>query len=280
MDKLLIIDGSNLLFQIFFGMPARIVNSQGKAIQGTLGFVGALLKIIRKVEPTHIVVVFDGEHENHRCEIDADYKANRIDYSTVNEEENPFSQLPDVYKALDYLGINYIETTNCEADDMITSYALSFCDDTNIVISSFDSDFFQLISEHISVLRYRGEKTTICSSQYIMDKYGVYPDQYAYFKSLVGDTADNIKGAEKIGIKTAASLLRAFGTLENIINNVENIDKSSIKKSIVENTDRIRKNYELIKLEKNQLLPYDKCDLELLNINKTTTEVLKEIGIK
>lgn len=280
MDKLLIIDGSNLLFQMFFGMPARIVNSQGKAIQGTLGFVGALLKIIRKVEPTHILAVFDGEHENRRCEIDADYKANRIDYSMVNETENPFSQLPDVYKALDYLGINHIETTNCEADDLITGYALSFCDDTDIVISSFDSDFFQLISERISILRYRGEKTMICSSQYMIDKYGIYPNQYAYFKSLVGDTADNIKGAEKIGIKTAASLLRTFGTLENIIKNAERINKPSIKKSITENTDRIRKNYELIKLERNQIIQYDKCDLEFMNTNKTTTEVLKGIGIK
>ncbi|MDE6639366.1 MAG: flap endonuclease [Acetatifactor sp.] len=280
MDKLLIIDGSNLLFQMFYGMPARIVNSEGKAIQGTLGFVGALLKIIRKVEPTHILAVFDGEHENSRCEIDADYKANRIDYSMVSEEENPFSQLPDVYKALDYLGINYIETTNCEADDMITSYALSFCDDTDIVISSFDSDFFQLISEHVSILRYRGEKTMICSSQYIIDKYGIYPDQYAYFKSLVGDTADNIKGAQKIGIKTAALLLRTFGSLENIIGNAEKIDKPSIKKSIVENTDRIRKNFELIKLRNNQLLPYDKCDLEFMNTGKTTTEVLRGIGVK
>ena len=280
MDKLLIVEGSNLLFQMFFGMPARIVNSQGKAIQGTLGFVGALLKIIRNVEPTHILAVFDGEHENSRCEIDADYKANRIDYSMVDEEENPFSQLPDVYKALDYLGINYIETTDCEADDMITSYALSFCDNTNVIISSFDSDFFQLISERVSILRYRGDKTMICSSQYIIDKYGIFPDQYAYFKSLVGDTADNIKGAEKIGIKTAALLLRKFETLENIIGNAENIDKPSIKKSIIENTDRIRKNYELIKLENNQLLPYDKCDLKFMNISKTTTEVLKGIGIK
>lgn len=280
MDKLLIIDGSNLLFQMFYGMSARIVNSEGKAIQGTLGFVGALLKIIRKVEPTHILAVFDGEHENSRCEIDADYKANRIDYSRVSEEENPFSQLPDVYKALDYLGINYIETTNCEADDMITSYALSFCEDTDIVISSFDSDFFQLIGERVSILRYRGEKTMICSSQYIIEKYGIYPDQYAYFKSMVGDTADNIKGAQKIGIKTAASLLRTFGTLENIISNADNIDKPSIKKSILENTDRIRKNYELIKLRNNQLLPYDKCDLELMNTSKTTTEVLRGIGVK
>lgn len=93
MNRLLIIDGSNLLFQMFFGMPARIVNEKGKPIQGTLGFVGALLKIIRKTEPAYVAAIFDGEHENIRSALDADYKANRVDYSAVPEEENPFSQL-------------------------------------------------------------------------------------------------------------------------------------------------------------------------------------------
>lgn len=107
MNRLLIVDGSNLLFQMFFGMPARIVNEQRQVIQGILGFVGALLKITRRTEPTHIVVLFDGEHENERSTLDSDYKANRVDYSETPEEETPFSQLLDVYAALDYLGIKY-----------------------------------------------------------------------------------------------------------------------------------------------------------------------------
>ena len=74
MNKLLIVDGHNLLFQMFFGMPSRIINKDGKAIQGTLGFVGALLKIVRLTEPTHIVALFDGEHENERAALNAEYK--------------------------------------------------------------------------------------------------------------------------------------------------------------------------------------------------------------
>ena len=105
MNKLLLVDGSNLLFQMFFGMPARILNRSGKAIHGTIGFVGALLKIIRMTNPTHIAVLFDGEHENERKTLNGDYKANRIDYSEVPEAENPFSQLPDIYAALDRLGV-------------------------------------------------------------------------------------------------------------------------------------------------------------------------------
>lgn len=280
MDRLLLIDGSNLLFQMFFGMPARIVGSEGKAIQGTLGFVGAMRKIIRMVEPTHMLVIFDGEHENSRCEIDVDYKANRMDYSAVSEEENPFSQLPDVYQALTYLDIKYIETTDCEADDMIASYAYSYQADMSVVISSFDSDFFQLIGERVSVLRYRGEKTVVCTPRYLTEKFGIAPEQYADFKSLVGDTADNIRGAEKVGAKTAALLLQTFGTLENTIRNAERIDKPCIKKSILENAERLSKNYELIKLKNEQPLPYDKCELMFEDIGQTTTEVLQGIGLK
>ncbi len=97
MSKLLIIDGSNLLFQMFFGMPSRIFSKDGKAIQGTLGFVGALIKIIKMTNPTHLVILFDSEQKNVRTEINANYKANRIDYSTVPNEQNPFSQIKRDY---------------------------------------------------------------------------------------------------------------------------------------------------------------------------------------
>lgn len=280
MNKLLIVDGSNLLFQMFFGMPARIVNEQGKAIQGTLGFVGALLKIIRKTEPTHIVVLFDGEHENDRSTLDSDYKANRVDYSETPEEETPFSQLPDVYAALDYLGIKHTETIACETDDLIAGYALTYGQDNEIIISSFDSDFFQLITDKVSVLRYRGDNTVICTPEYVKDKFSITPLLYADFKSLTGDDSDNIKGADKVGPKTAALLLNEFGTLENIITNADGIKKPSIKQSIIKNAEKLRTNYKIIKLDNSAQLPFAMNEL-VYNFNGiTTSEVLKEIGLK
>ncbi len=193
MNRLLIVDGSNLLFQMFFGMPARIVNEQGKAIQGTLGFVGALLKIIRKTEPTHIAVLFDGEHENDRSILDSDYKANRVDYSEAPEEETPFSQLPDVYAALDYLGIKHTETITCETDDVIAGYAFTYGQDNEIVISSFDSDFFQLITDKVSVLRYRGDNTVICTPEYIKEKcsINIYSFVLAFAKSKSSNSKED-----------------------------------------------------------------------------------------
>lgn len=280
MKKLLLVDGSNLLFQMFFGMPARIVNEQGKAIQGTLGFVGALLKIIRGTSPTHIAVLFDGEHENDRSALDPEYKANRIDYSEVSEDETPFSQLPDVYAALDYLQIKHAETTVCETDDWIAAYTLTYGYENEIIISSFDSDFFQLITDKVSVLRYRGDKTVICTPDYIKNKFGIESAQYADFKSLTGDVSDNIKGADKVGPKTAASLINEFGDLKGILENTENIKRASIKESISRNAERLRLNYKMIKLDNTASLPFTFSELAYEYRGITTNEVLKGIGLK
>lgn len=280
MNRFLIVDGSNLLFQMFFGMPARIVNEQGKAIQGTLGFVGALLKIIRRIEPTHLVVLFDGEHENSRTALDADYKANRPDYNERPEEEVPFSQLPDICAALDYLGIRHTETTSCEADDVIAGYALTVSQENEIIISSMDSDFFQLITERVSVLRYRGESTVLCTPDYIKKRFGITPSQYADFKALTGDAADNIKGADKVGVKTAALLLNEFGSLENILANTENIKKPSVRESVLRNTERLRRNDKLIRLDNRAPLPFALPELKYEDKGITTNEVLKGIGLK
>ncbi|MBO5089606.1 MAG: flap endonuclease [Clostridia bacterium] len=280
MNKLLIVDGHNLLFQMFFGMPARIVNKDGKAIQGTLGFTGALLKIIKMTKPTHVVVLFDGESHNSRNELDESYKANRVDYDSVPEEENPFTQLNDVYKALDFLGIKHCETTVCETDDVIAAYALKCGIDNEIIISSFDSDFFQLITENVKVLRYRGEGSLIYDIEAFKAKFGIMPELYADYKSLTGDTADNIKGADKIGPKTAAALVNEFGALENIILKAEKITKPSVKKSVIENTDRLRLNYKLIKLCDCAALPFSLEELEYTYNGTTTNEVLIGIGLK
>lgn len=280
MTRLLIVDGSNLLFQMFFGMPSRITNSEGKAIQGVLGFVGALLKIIRRTGPTHIAVLFDGEHGNERTELNADYKANRVDYSQIPEEDSPFSQLPDVYAALDYMGIKHTETTVCETDDWIAGYVHTYGENTEIIVASFDSDFFQLITENVSILRYRGDNTVICTPESVIERFGIKPSQYADFKSLTGDASDNIKGADKVGPKTASMLLCEFGNLENVLLNAETIKKTSIRESIIRNADRLRTNYKLIKLEGTVSLPFDMEELPYTYDGITTGEVLKGIGVQ
>ena len=280
MEKLLLVDGSNLLFQMFYGMPARILNAQGKPIQGTLGFVGALLKIIRKVQPTHVAVLFDGECHNDRTDIDENYKANREDFSQMAEEDTPFSQMPDIYRALDYLGICHAETTTCETDDWMAAYCKKYGQKAEIVVASQDSDFFQLISENVTVLRYRGDNSVLCDAQYIQEKLGIVPGRYADFKSLTGDNADNIKGADKVGPKTAAWLLQEFGDLESIITRAEEIQKPSIRASVMQNAERLRTNYKLIRLTGNVEIPFVLDKLTYQYNGVTTTQVLTAIGLR
>jgi len=280
MEKLLLVDGSNLLFQMFYGMPARIVSRDGKAIQGTLGFVGALLKILRRVQPDYVAVIFDGEYTSYRMELDDNYKANRMDYSKIQEEETPFSQLPDIFRGLKQLEISYWETTACEADDILAGYALTYGKRMDIVIVSQDSDLFQLVGEHVRIFRYRGEKSVLCDDAYIREKYGIEPKQYAAFKSLTGDPSDNIRGVDKIGPKTASALLKQFGSLDRLLVEYDSITKPSIRASIQQNAERIQKNYQLICLTGHEKLPFLLNSLRYRDKGFTTTQVLQQIGLK
>ena len=279
MRRLLIVDGSNLLFQMFYGMPARIMGRTGRPVQGTVGFVGALLKMIRMVRPTHVAVLFDGESENERVSLDADYKANRPDYSEMPEDEVPFSQLPDIYAALDELGIKHAETTVCETDDWVAAYAMSpdiVCD---IVISSFDSDFFQLITDRVSVLRYRGDASVLCTPQYVYEKLGVHPGQYADYKCMVGDTADNIRGLPGIGPKTAAALLAEYNTLDKLLERAETVKRTTARRSITEGRDRLLHNRALILLKGDAEIPFEIDELEYTPSGRTSGEILRAIGV-
>lgn len=277
MKKLLIVDGSNLLFQMYYGMPARIVNSQGQAIQGILGFVGALLKIIRMTDPTHAAVLFDGECQSIRKGLDQAYKANR---PQLPQEDNPYTQLPDIYKALDMMGICHRETADCEADDWIAGYAKQYGSNMYIVIASFDSDFFQLITDRVTVLRYRGKQSISCDRAYIQEKLGIRPEQYADYKVLTGDTADNIKGAEKIGPKTAAALMTQFGSLETLLKNPDKIRQPSVRLSVEKNAPRLRLNCLLIHLDGNGELPFSMEELAYQDPGLSTMQILHAIGVQ
>ena len=277
--RLLIIDGHNLLFQMFFGMPSRITNSCGKPIHGIIGFIGALGKLITMTAPTHVVVLFDSETQNSRKNILEEYKRNRPDWSLVPEEDNPFSQLESIYTCLDLLGIKHAEVKNAETDDVIASYATQYGNSAEIYISSYDSDYFQLITDRVKVIRYRGQCSRICDTQYIIDTLGIHPRYYADFKSMVGDSSDNIKGLHGVGPKTAAGLINEFGTLDEIIANADKIKKDRLRLTLIENTNVLYRNMSLIKLHGHTPLPFSKEELFYTNNPFRTMEIIHVAGV-
>ena len=276
--RLLIIDGHNLLFQMFFGMPSKIPDQNGNDIRGVVGFVGALNRLIDMISPTHIVALFDCETHNARCDILEDYKANRIDYSTVADEENPFTQLLAIYEALDIMGIKHTEIRDAEVDDAIASYALTKDGDTEIFISSFDSDYFQLLCDGVKLIRYRGQSTVIIDSEYLKNKLGIPPRLYAEHKSLVGDSSDNIKGIRGIGPKTATALLNEFGSLESLYESLDSVKNERIRESLRENKETVFKNLSLIKLDLRADIPFPLSELVCPEKRFRTMDTVRSIN--
>ncbi len=276
MKKLLLVDGSNLLFQMFYGMPSRITNKDGKPIQGILGFVGALRKIITATSPTHICVLFDGEHENPRSSLYEDYKSNRIDYSTVPLEDTPFSQLPDIYKALEYLKIPFKEIQDFETDDYIATYTKVYQTQMEVVIASWDSDYFSLINDKVQIYRYRGKSSYICDIAYLNDKLHITPDKYIFYKSLVGDSADNIKGVHKIGPVTATKIVNIYSSVEELYKNLDACRYQNLLKNAKE---KLILNEKLISFNTIENLPFSITDLQYSSSKENTIDVLKKIKV-
>lgn len=279
-NKLLLIDGHNLLFQMFYGMPNKIEGKNGRSIEGIWGFTGALLKIIKKIEPTHILVIFDGEQELNRQNINENYKKNRINYENVEMEKNPFTILPDIKAVLEELQIRYFETTNgFETDDYIKEYCETYKNNCEIVISSFDYDFISLVEEHISLLTYRGANSVLYTPEKVKTKWKIEPKYFADYKALVGDASDNIAGIPRIGPKMAASLIHEFGHVEDILKNIENIEKDNIRLTLDIFKNDLMTNIELIRLKGTGEIPIKLEDLLILQTDRKTKEILTKIEI-
>lgn len=279
MDRLLLVDGHNLLFQMFYGMPARILSADGRPMQAVLGFVGALNKMMGMLEPSHVLVLFDREQPNQRSQLLPEYKANRPDYGALPDEDNPFAQLPDLYRALDHMGIRHAEVADFEADDGIAACCLRWGRDMEIFVSSFDSDLFQLITDQVRILRYRGRASAIWDCALFAQRFGIPPEYYADFKALVGDHSDNIRGITGIGPKTAARLIGQLGGLDDLFAHLELVENRRIREKLREDQALALRNRELIRLDGRAPLPFSPEQLRHSPRREKTMEILRQIGL-
>lgn len=247
--KIILVDGHNLLFRMFYGIPSSIKNSKGKEIRGLVGFIGSIKKLVATFDPYSLVVLFDSEtSKSNNLILDANYKANRKDYTNVPVDENPFSQLPSIKKALNFLNVVYQEIENNEADDYIASLIANHHNgEYEYVIVSTDTDFIQLIDETTFLYTLRGKKSILYDVEKIVEKYHILPKQYVLYKSLVGDKSDNIDGVRGIGKGFAAEIVE-YNTIETYLISSSNTRMISLLK---ENEFKIKRNIQLITLNKN-----------------------------
>lgn len=279
-NKLLLIDGHNLLFQMFYGMPNKIEGKNGRSIEGIWGFTGALLKIINQVNPTHMLVIFDGEQELNRKKESESYKKNRVDYTKIEEDKNPFSILPDIKAVLEELQIKYFETKDgFETDDYIKEYCNRYAKNSEIIISSWDTDYISLVTDNITLLTYKGKSSCFYNPEKVENKWKIKPEYFADYKALVGDASDSIAGIPRIGPKMAASLINEFGSVENILKNIENIKKDSIRLTLDIFSNDLLSNIKLIRLEGTGSIPFSLEEIKIPEITRKTKEILTSLEL-
>ncbi len=253
MTSLYLIDGHNVLYRTFFGLP-RLSAPDGTPTNVVLGTARILLKILREEKPYAIAAVFDSPEPTPRHVLFPEYKANRL-----KVPEELLAQVPVVKEVIDALGVPRIEVPGAEADDIIgTLSRLAEEKGLEVVIISSDKDLYQLVSPKVRIRD--GLKENAVGVEEVRETFGVGPGQVVELLALAGDPSDNIPGVPGIGEKTASGLIREFGTVENLLANTGKL-KGKQREKIEQNAEMARLCRRLAEIDRNVPLPRGIDDL-------------------
>ena len=226
MNTLLIIDGNAIMHRAYHAIPA-FKTKKGIQTNIVYGFISMLKRTITEFAPTHIAVCFDTPKKTFREKMFKEYQAQRPKVS------NEFiSQIPYVKKALKAAKISCYEKDGYEADDIIgTISKKSKKENINVLILTGDKDILQLVDNIISVISPQKGLSSIktMKAKDVKEKLGVSPVKIPDLKALMGDPSDNYNGAKGIGPKTAEKLIKEYGSIEGVYNNIGNIDEKTKK---------------------------------------------------
>lgn len=235
-NKLLLIDGSSVAFRAFFALYQQIdrfKSPTGLHTNAIYGFHLMLDHMMKRIEPTHILVAFDAGKTTFRTEMFADYKAGRAKTPDEFREQFPF-----IRQMLDAMGIKHYELSQYEADDIIGTLD-KMAERTDIpfdvTIVSGDKDLIQLTDENtvVEISKKGVAEFEEFTPAYLMEKMGITPTQFIDLKALMGDKSDNIPGVTKIGEKTGLKLLTEFGSLEGIYDHIDSMKASKMKENLI-----------------------------------------------
>ncbi|MBT3181474.1 MAG: DNA polymerase I [Deltaproteobacteria bacterium] len=239
--RLYLVDGANYVFRAYYAIR-NLSNSKGFPTNALYGFAQMLLKLMKEERPDYIAVCFDRSEPTFRDEIYSEYKANR--------DEPPDDlklQFPYVQPLTTALGLKAIDKVGFEADDIIGTLAKRYASEgVDVVIVSGDKDLMQLVDSNVSILdEMKGKRI---GQKEVIEKFGVGPEGVTEVLGLAGDTSDNIPGVPGVGMKTAAKLIREYGTLEAVIDNADRIT-GAVGRKIKENVEKARLSHQLVKID-------------------------------
>ncbi|MDV2581191.1 DNA polymerase I [Alkalibacillus haloalkaliphilus] len=250
--ELVLIDGNSILYRSFFALPL-LSNDQGVHTNAVFGFTKMMLKVLEDHDPSHILVAFDAGKTTFRHETYKEYKGGRQKTPPELSE-----QFPIMRELLDAFGVKYYELDQYEADDIIgTMVKEADGQGQKTIVYSGDKDLLQLASNHTTVSLTRKGISEIdhFTPESIEEKMGISKEQIIDLKALMGDQSDNIPGVPGVGEKTAVKLLKQFGTLENIYENIDDISGKKLKENLINNQDEALMSKELVTI--NQSSPVE-----------------------
>lgn len=268
-DRLVLVDGNSYIFRAYYGVRASLTNNKGLPTNAVFGFKNMIAQLLREINPSHCVMVFDMPGPTFRHDIYPQYKANR---SATPEDLKV--QFEPIFEFVETLKLPIIKMPLYEADDVIGSLAQKFSSEIEVMIISGDKDLTQLITDN--VFMYDTLKSVLYKADDVVEKFGVRPELIPQYLALMGDSSDNIPGAAGIGPKSALKLLKKYGSIDGIY---ENINRLAGKQK--QNIENARDNVSL-SLSLTQI----KCDipmddtLESFKIKPPDLEQLKQFYAK
>lgn len=225
-ERLLLLDSASLYFRAFYGVPPRTGGPSGLPTNAVAGFLDMIATLITRYRPTHFVACWDDDwRPQWRVDAIPTYKAHRVAEDAAEGEDVPDElgpQVPIIMAALEAIGITRIGAANYEADDVIGTFAMKYRDMMPVDIVTGDRDLFQLVDDAsktrvLYTARGGVRDPDVITQTFLVDKYGVETgDAYVDMAALRGDTSDGLPGVKGIGEKTAAILIKDFGSLAGV----------------------------------------------------------------
>jgi DNA polymerase-1 len=243
-EQLFLIDGNSLAYRAFFALPESIATSTGVPTNAIFGFASMLVKILTDYGPKATVVVWDAGSSG-RKEVYSEYKAQRSSRPDLLKE-----QWPALEPLVSAFGYRNLQIDSYEADDVIASIAeraKAADPPVEVMVVTGDRDAYQLVDDNVKIMTTsRGiTDTRVYDREGVIERYGIPPELVPDFIGLKGDTSDNIPGVPGIGDKTAADLLQRFGSLEQVLDNVDQISGAKRKQNLIEHAEDARVSKQL-----------------------------------
>jgi DNA polymerase I len=230
-ERLFLIDGTAIIYRAYFAFIRNpLINSKGQNTSAIFGLVNTMLKMIEKYDIKNILVSFDLKEKTFRHKITDTYKANRPPVP-----DDLINQIEPIKQFFEKINIPEISISGYEADDVLATLAEKYKKIYEVIIVTGDKDFSQLVDEKVKL--YDPFKESIIGMDEVVAKYGLKPEQFVDYLAICGDSADNIPGVKGIGPKGAVNLLKKYGSLENIYDNLENISSQGIKNKLQDSRD-------------------------------------------